>query len=306
MSTLKRYVCCDFNLLLCRLVCLCSFSVQPTNLTLLAQGFKAAGNEQSTPQFGSPYDSRETFSHISPTTTRCKSAGNSTSGGGGRSHIVLEDGDFSENHPGDTGRSNHNYRLESSTNCQQYPAGRSANRASSAPIRKQSDMMRGYQGASQFLQRSQSGVGCLHASAAATATDTDNHRRGVCVPVSTGCEKPLGHSWRNNMMPTSKINQSQGHSCIANLPPRADNTRRAVGEGVDIRQTKSSASLPGLPIPRGAPRQSGIVLPGFGHGSRPGSRESGAMGSRRDQRRAPRPVRCSPTTCTALCCLHTC
>lgn len=261
---------------------------------------EAAGDEQSTPQFGSPYDSRETFSHISPTTTSTSGAGAS-----GRSHVVLEDGDYSENHPGDTGRSNHNYRMESSTHSHQYPAGRSANRASSAPIRKQSDMMRGYQGVPPFLQRPQSGVGCSHTSASAIATDTDNHRRGVCVPVSTGCEKPLGHSWRNNMMPTSTVNQSQGQSCVADFPPRADNIRRAVGEGVDVRQIKSSASLPGLPIPRGAPRHSGIVLPGFGHGSRPGSRESGAMGSRRDQRRAPRPVRCSPT-CTALRCSRAC
>jgi hypothetical protein len=181
--------------------------------------------------------------------------------------------------------------MGSNTSGYQYPAGRNANRASSAPIRKQSDRMCGHQGAPQFMQRQQSALDCLQAGAA-TSKDTSNHRRGVCVPVTAGCE-PLGQSRHNNMVHAGTVNQSQGHSCGANFPPRVDNTRRAVG--VDSRQTKSAASLPGLPIPRGAPRQSGIVFPGFGQCSRPGSRESGGVGSRRDQRRPPRPVRCSPT-----------
>ena len=192
------------------------------------------------------------------------------------------------------GRSHHNYRMGSSHSDYQYPAGRNANRASSAPIRKQCDRMRDHQGAPQFMQRQQSALGCSQAGAAATSNDTSNHRRGVCVPVTAGCE-PLGQSRHNNMMHSGTVNQSQGHSCGANFPPRVDNTRRATEEGFNSRQTKSAASLPGLPIPRGAPRQSGIVFPGFGQCSRPGSRESGGVGSRRDQRRPPRPVSCSIT-----------
>lgn len=184
--------------------------------------------------------------------------------------------------------------MGSDTSGYQYPANRSANRASSAPIRKQSDRMRGHQGAPQFLQRQQSAVSCLQAGAAATSTDASNHRRGVCVPVTAGCE-PLGQSRRNNMMHTGTVNQSQGHSCGAIFPPRGDYARKSVGEVVDNRQTKSAASLPGLPIPRGASRQSGMIFPGFGQCSRPGSRECGGAGSRRDQRRPPRPVRCSYT-----------
>ena len=244
------------------------------------------------------------FSHRSPPTTRCTSAGTiGISAGGrgeGRSHVVLEDGDYSENNLGDAGRSNHNYRMGSNRSAgYQYPATRNANRASSAPIRKQSDRMRGHQEAPQNLQRQRSAVGCLQAGAAATAIDASNRRRGVCVPVTAGCE-PLGQSRRNNIMHTSMVNQSQGHSCGANFPPRVDHTRKAVGEGVDSRQTKSAASLPGLPIPRGAPRQPGMIFPGFGQCSRPGSRESGGVGSRRDQRRPPRPVRCSFTHSVAL------
>lgn len=237
------------------------------------EDFRNSNGEHSTPQQCSPCDSRVSFS-----TSRCKPAGTiggSAGGRGeGRSHVVLDGSDFIENHPEDAGQSNHNYRI-GPNNTRQYPTSRSAHRASSAPIRKQSDRVHGHQGAAPS--------GSLH-----TVTGIDSHRRGVCVPVSTGCEQPLGHSRRSNIMHTGTVTQSQGHSCGPNIPPRAGNARKTV-DGVDSRQAKSSGSLPGLPVPRGAPRQAGLIFPGYGTGSRPGSRESGEMGSRWDARR-PRPL----------------
>ena len=325
---------CSFSPLIPCLLCGAPGSMRLTPIHLATQDsgarqqFASADPSNSCESYSRP-SSRNNAVRSRPTGTSGSSSSSSSGirSGEGRSHVVLEDNDFAEsnvdsthsvgrsNHNRDTRRDNHRAGLNScsssstsstSSHCYRPPGMNAAtNRASSAPIRKQSERLGRHQTQGHMLQRS--AMDSLNSGTAATAIETQSHhRRGVCVPVlPSGREQPLGPSRRANvMMNTNMSNQgSTSDYSGVSFPPRAssaDNARVVPlrgGDGIGGRHSNSSSSLPVPGLPRGAPRQSGISLPGFGFGhggsGRPGSRESGTGGderSRKDQR-IPRPVR---------------
>ena len=213
-------------------------------------------------------------------------------GGGGHSHIVVLDD--SENHHGRS-RVGHNGSFRPPM-LQGGGTNSIPNRASSAPIRKQKQGDRVVGGCNTGMPNRQHQHGHRGPVGSQKLGPDHHHRRGIAIPAGPGPSEPLGQSRSTGNLENHFPNQfSQGGSAAA-----------AAAAGSGAGRNGPAGYLPGLGMPRGAPRHSGMGmnLPGFGgQGSRPCSRESsvnansssinnGNGGERpnRDQRK-PRPVR---------------